>query len=241
MKSGVRANQLLAGLNDHDRARIGALLEPAQLVLGEHLEKPSTAVPYVYFVETGLISVVAVSKRKRRAEVGLIGNEGVTGIGILFGLGSSPYELMVQGAGSAQRIEVKQLRETMNASASLREHLHRFAYVFFTQATHTALANAVGRLEERLARWLLMAHDRLAGDGLALTHEFLSLMLAVRRSGVTVATHLLEGKGLIRAQRGLITVLDREGLIAAANGLYGIPEDEYARVMSAPAAMRRAS
>ncbi len=195
MESATNANQLLAGLKDSDRTTISVLLEPAKLIVGDHLEKPNTAIPYVYFVQTGLVSVVAVSKRKQRVEVGLIGNEGMTGISILLGPSSSPHEFMVQGGGSAQRIKTSQLRETMNGSRTLREHFQRYAFVFYTQASHTALANGVGRLEERLARWLLMAHDRLAGDGLALTHEFLSLMLAVRRSGVTVATHLLEGKG----------------------------------------------
>jgi CRP-like cAMP-binding protein len=231
MKTTMNANQLLAGLNDVDRAKISASLEPVKLVLGEHLENPRTPVPYVYFVDVGLVSVVAVSKRRERVEVGLIGNEGVTGISILLGPDRSPNEVMVQGEGSAQRIGVAQLRESMSASVTLREHLHRYVHVFFIQASHTALANGVGRLEERLARWLLMAHDRMSGDGLQLTHEFLAMMLAVRRSGVTVATHLLEGKGLIQAQRGLITVLDREGLIEAANGHYGIPEEEYVRVM----------
>jgi CRP-like cAMP-binding protein len=231
MQSTMTANQLLAGMDDGDRGRIGAALERVRLVVGDFLETPRTPVPYVYFVDVGLVSVVAVSERKDRAEVGLIGNEGVTGLSILLGPSSSPNEAMVQGEGSAHRIEAARLREAMNASASLREHLHRYVHAFMTQASQTALSNGHGKLEERLARWLLMAHDRLAGDALALTHEFLSMMLAVRRSGVTVATHLLEGKGLIKAQRGLITVLDRDGLIEAANGHYGIPEEEYARVM----------
>ena len=231
MLSTMKANQLLAGLNERDRASLAASLEPVKLVVGEHLEMPRTPFVYMYFVDIGIVSVVAVNTRKERAEVGLIGNEGVTGINVLLGPTCSPNEVMVQGEGFAQRIEVAQLRKFMSARTSLREHLHRYVHAFLTQASQTALANGVGRLEERLARWLLMAHDRLAGDGLALTHEFLSIMLAVRRSGVTVALHILEGKGMIRAERGLITVLDREGLIETANGHYGIPEEEYTRVM----------
>ena len=231
MLSTMKANQLLAGLNERDRASLAASLEPVKLVVGEHLEMPRTPFVYMYFVDIGIVSVVAVNTRKERAEVGLIGNEGVTGINVLLGPTCSPNEVMVQGEGFAQRIEVAQLRKFMSASTSLREHLHRYVHAFLTQASQTALANGVGKLEERLARWLLMAHDRLAGDGLALTHEFLSIMLAVRRSGVTVALHILEGKGMIRAERGLITVLDREGLIETANGHYGIPEEEYTRVM----------
>ena len=187
MLSTMKANQLLAGLSERDRASISASLEPVKLVLGEHLEKPGTAFPYMYFIDIGIVSVVALSKRKERAEVGLIGNEGVTGINVLLGPDTSPNEVMVQGEGFAQRIEVTKLREALSTSATLREHLHRYVYAFFTQASQTALANGVGRLEERLARWLLMAHDRLAGNDLALTHIFLAIMLAVRRSGVTVA------------------------------------------------------
>jgi len=235
MLSTMKANQLLAGLNERDRESITSSLEPVKLALGQYLESPHTPFPYMYFVDAGIVSVVAVNPRRERAEVGLIGNEGVTGISILLGPDSSPNEVMVQGEGTAQRIEVAKLREALNASATFREHLHRYVHAFFTQASQTALVNGVGRLEERLARWLLMAHDRLQGDSLALTHEFLSIMLAVRRSGVTVALHILEGRGLIKAERKLITVLDRDGLIEAANGHYGIPEEEYARVMGAHA------
>src|SRR5436190_23502632 len=117
MLSTVKANQLLAGLNERDRASITASLERVDLGLGEHLERPRTPFPYVYFVDTGIVSVVAVNTRKDRAEVGLIGNEGVTGISVLLGLNSSPNEVMVQGQGDAQRIEVAQLRESMIASA----------------------------------------------------------------------------------------------------------------------------
>src|SRR6478672_11445894 len=109
MLSTMKANQLLAGLNERDRAIISASLVPVKLVLGEHLETPRTPFPYMYFVDIGIVSVVAVNKNKERAEVGLIGNEGVTGISVLLGPGSSPNEVMVQGEGFAHRIEVAQL------------------------------------------------------------------------------------------------------------------------------------
>jgi CRP-like cAMP-binding protein len=100
-----------------------------------------------------------------------------------------------------------------------------------TQTSQTALSNGQSKLEERLARWLLMCHDRINGDTVELTHEFLSVMLGVRRAGVTVGTHVLEGKGLIRASRGGITILDREGLEEEAQGFYGVPEASYARLI----------
>jgi CRP-like cAMP-binding protein len=119
----------------------------------------------------------------------------------------------------------------MQESRTLRKVLLRFVHSFMIQATHTAVANGSAKLEERLARWLLMAHDRLDGDRLRLVHEFLARMLGVRRPGVTVAIHALESSGVIESARGVITVVDREGLEEMANGSYGVPEREYERLM----------
>jgi CRP-like cAMP-binding protein len=119
----------------------------------------------------------------------------------------------------------------MQASPRLREVLLRFVQSFLIQATHTAISNGSARLEERLARWLLMAHDRIESDDLPLVHEFLALMLGVRRPGVTIGIHSLEGAGLIEARRGVIKILDRKGLEDAANASYGVPEAEYRRLM----------
>ena len=119
----------------------------------------------------------------------------------------------------------------MNASATLQALLLKYAHVFAIQTAHTAISNARARLGERLARWLLMAHDRVKSDLLPLTHEFLALMLGVRRAGVTEALHLLEGKALIRPARGAITVLDRKGLERTAGTFYGVPETEFRRLV----------
>ena len=121
------------------------------------------------------------------------------------------------------------LRGLMEKSPALAAGLMRYAHVFAVQAGHTALANAQGKIEERLARWLLMAHDRL-DDELHLTHEFQSIMLGVRRAGVTTALHQLEKLALISTTRGCVTVLDRHGLEESANGLYGVPEAEFERL-----------
>ena len=121
----------------------------------------------------------------------------------------------------------------MEQSATLQDVLLRYAHVFAVQSGYTALANAHGKLEERLARWLLMAQDRVGDDELLLTHEFLSLMLGVRRAGVTVALQRFERSGLIVANRGSVTIKDRDGLEENANGLYGAPEAEYERLFAA--------
>jgi CRP-like cAMP-binding protein len=152
---------------------------------------------------------------------------------VVLGDDRSPHETMVQVSGEAMRLPAADLRHAMDASPTLRNLLLRYSQAFMIQTSHTALANGRAKLEERLARWLLMAHDRIDGDELPLVHEFLAVMLGVRRAGVTVALHILEGQALIGARRGKIIVLDRQGLEEAANGIYGVPEREYERLMAA--------
>ena len=161
----------------------------------------------------------------------MVGYEGMTGLCIVLGDDRSANETVVQSAGSAMRLSTEALRELMKASRSLTTTLLRYVNVFMVQGSQTALANGRGRLDERLARWLLMWHDRVLADELIITHEFLALLLGVRRQGVTVALHELEGKGLIRSTRSHVRVLDRDGLQKAANGFYGIPEAEYDRAI----------
>jgi CRP-like cAMP-binding protein len=181
--------------------------------------------------KSGLISVVGTTEPDHRIEVGMVGYEGMTGLAIVLGDDRSVNETLVQSAGSAMRLSTKLLGEMMEASGSLTSTLMRYVNVFMVQGSQTALANGRGRLDERLARWLLMWHDRVLQDDLLITHEFLSVLLGVRRQGVTVTLHDLEGKGLIRSTRSHIRVIDRDGLQEAANGFYGIPEAEYDRTI----------
>jgi CRP-like cAMP-binding protein len=136
----------------------------------------------------------------------------------------------MQAAGAGWRLKVADLRRAMEQSPSLHQALLHFAHIFSVQTAHTALANGRANIEERLARWLLMAQDRLHTDQLPLTHEFLAIMLGVRRPGVTVALKLLENDGLVSGTRGVITVLNRDGLKQRANGAYGAPEAEMRRL-----------
>ena len=163
-------------------------------------------------------------------EVGLIGREGMSGLSVLLGTDRSPNDTIFQHVGVGLRITAVELRKAMLKSAPLRRQLQLYVHSFLIQVTQTARANARNKIEERLARWLLMAHDRLGTDELTITHEFLSVMLGVRRPGVTVALSLLEKSGLISTDRGVISVLDRTGLKRAANGAYGVAEAEYNRV-----------
>jgi CRP-like cAMP-binding protein len=175
--------------------------------------------------------VVAVANGSRsQAEVAIIGREGMTGLAVILRAGRSPCEVFIQAEGHGQCIEAEDLLTAMEKSKVLQEAFLRFAHVFAVQSGYTALANAHAKLEERLARWLLMAQDRIAHDELLLTHEFLSLMLGVRRAGVTVALQHFENGGLIATNRGSITIKDRDGLEESANGFYGAPEAEYERL-----------
>lgn len=216
-------NRILAGLSADDLALLRPDLEPIELPLRFVLEAPNTPISHGYFIEYGLASIVAVNNHKR-LEVGLIGCEGLTGLPIVLGNDRSPHETFMQVPGNGLRIAADKLRAATARSRSFERVLLRFAHAFINQTANTALSNGTATLEERLARWLLMANDRLTGDGVPLTHEFLSLMLGVRRAGVTVALHYLEHRGLIALSRKQIVITDRKGLKAAANGTYHQPE-----------------
>nr|WP_274604259.1 Crp/Fnr family transcriptional regulator [Sphingomonas sp. CFBP 13706] len=138
---------------------------------------------------------------------------------------------MVQVEGQGYRISIEALRSACQQSDSLRETLLRYVHVFISQTSYTSLSNVSQSVEGRLARWLLMCHDRVTGDDIALTHEFLSIMLAVQRPSVTTALHMIEGYGFIKARRGHITIKDRDALINFADGMYGTPEAEYRRLI----------
>ena len=217
-------DRILARLSAADKALLKPDLEPVDLALRQVLEVPNKPIPYTYFIHYGLASTVAANKHKR-LEVGLIGCDGFTGIPIVLGNDRSPHETFMQVAGDGTRIAADKLRAALIESPSLQRALLGFAHSFMNQTANTALSNGTATLEERLARWLLMADDRLQGDEVPLTHEFLSLMLGVRRAGVTVALHYLEQRGLIRLSRKQIVITDRNGLRAAANGTYYYPED----------------
>jgi CRP-like cAMP-binding protein len=224
-------NRLMAALSRADRDLLTPCLETIGLDARQILEAPSAPIAHVYFVESGLVSVVGTTVPDHRIEVGMVGYEGMTGLSVVLGDDCSANETLVQSAGSAMRLSAKSLRQMMAASPSLTATLLRYVHVFMVQGSQTALANGRGRLDERLARWLLMWHDRVLEDDLLITHEFLSVLLGVRRQGVTVTLHDLEGKGLIRSTRSHIRIIDREGLHQAANGFYGIPEAEYDRAI----------
>jgi CRP-like cAMP-binding protein len=225
-------NLLLSRLSRSDFDALGSL-ERVSLPLRFAQENPNERIRYVYFPESGLSSKIALTDSGERLEVGIIGCEGMTGLAVVQGDGRSPHETFVQAAGEGVRISANSLRKAMKTSASLQQVFLRFAQAFSIQVAHTALANGRFAVSERLARWLLMSHDRLGGE-LPMTHEFLSLMLGVRRPGVTEALIRLEELGAINTKRRNIEVRNRRKLEDCAGGCYGKPEAEYQRLMGVP-------
>ena len=184
-------------------------------------------ITHVYFPEHGIASLTARTLTGSRSEVAMFGRDGMSGIAVVLGADRSPFDCVMQVAGHGRRIAVGALRAAMADSTTLQATLLRYVSVAFVQSGFTAVANATFMLEPRLARWLLMSHDRVDGNEIELTHERLARMLAVRRSSVTIALQELEGRRLIRANRGSIVMLNRPGVIDAAKGSYGRPEVEY--------------
>ncbi len=227
----VVRNRLLRACSDEDFSRIAPHLESVDWPPQAPLIAPGRAVEHLYFPETGIASITAQGA-EGRVEVGMVGREGLVGaVPILTGSRSIPYDHFVQVPGHAYRIEVAPLCAAFEESQALRWLLLRYLQTEIVQIRQTAFANAAFTIEARLARWLLMCHDRLDGDEIPIKHEFLAMMLGVHRSGVTLALQNLEGAGRIRNRRGRITVLDRALLEALADASYGVPEAEYARLI----------
>ncbi len=176
-------NRLLSSLSKADFGLLLPDLEAVSLDLKKVLERPNKRIEDVYFPDAGFASVVAVQPKQTKVEVGLIGREGMTGLPVVLGNHKTPHETYIQAAGHGQRINATKLRKAMAASSSLQSLLLKFVQAFMVQTAQTAISNARAKLNERLARWILMADDRIDGSRLPLTHEFLSLMLGVRRAG----------------------------------------------------------
>jgi CRP-like cAMP-binding protein len=227
-------NRLLRALSPADIELLTPHLRLVTLKLRQELEQPDRPIRRVYFMEQGIASVVAVSMGRHRVETGLIGPEGMTGLMVLLGNHRSPNQTFIQAAGTALSIEADALRAALEKSESMLRMLLKYAQVFLIQTAQTAVANARLTLEGRLARWLLMTQDRIGQNKVPMTHEFLSVMLGVRRAGVTEALHVLEGKHAIRAMRGEIAILDRKIIEKCAGALYGLPEGEYERLFGMP-------
>jgi len=227
-------NHLLATLAPEDLSLLQPSLEAVTLPEHSRLVRPNTPIEHAYFVEQGIVSVMVPTSEDRHIQAGLIGQEGMTGTPILLGTDRTPHESIVQMPGTALRIGADDLRGAIAASGSLQQHLSRFAHVLTIQAEQAALSNACHHIEQRLTRWLLMCHDRVDGDDLAVTQTSLANLLRVQRQSVITALRSLEEKRAISSKRAQIMVLDRAKLEAVAGDSYGVPEAEYARLFGLP-------
>lgn len=225
-------NRLIDGLSRNDRKRLLQHSSMVELTFGQILCEPQQATQYALFPLTGFISLVTALAGHPPLEMGLIGNEGMLGSTLVLGVDKSPLRAVVQGKGTALQIAVPQLRRQLRLSPSLLKALHRYQYVLMEQLAKSAACTHFHTVEARLARWLLMTHDRAHADHFHLTHAYLAGMLGVRRSGITVAAGRLQRRMLIRYTRGEISILDREGLETVCCECYDAANGDYARLLA---------
>jgi CRP-like cAMP-binding protein len=228
----VVRNQLLAALSPDILSRLLPKLRPVPLTVRETLIVPDTPIQSVWFVESGWVSLVTTLEDGTQAEVGLVGREGMIGIPLVLGIDTAFPEAFVQADGTALQMEAGAFRRALDDDPPLRTLLFRYSEAIHDQTTQTAACNGRHDLEQRLARWLLMAHDRADGDDLPVTQEFLGLMLCVYRPSITVVARTLQRAGIIRYARGHITVLDRCALEATSCDCYSAVKRRFDRLMA---------
>ncbi|APX93560.1 Crp/Fnr family transcriptional regulator [Halomonas sp. 1513] len=227
-------NQLLAALPDAERMALMADCKTVELAFGQVLFQPGDTITHVYFPIDSFISLVAVIDSGARLEVGMAGREGMLGPSLLLGVNEIPLLALVQGSGTALRISADLFLRLLETSPTLHQRLNRYLYVVMNQLAKSGACHRFHQIEARLARWLLMAQDRANCDQLQLTHEFLAMMLGVRRAGTTLAASALQSRGLIRYHRGAVLVLDRPGLIEVACECYTEDCAIYSRILNIP-------
>jgi CRP-like cAMP-binding protein len=222
-------NQVLAGIPTKDYQRLRTQLEPVTLKFGRILYEPGQAIRYVYFPVDCLISLLTAVDKRRTLEVGMVGNEGMTGMPFVLGMGVSGVRALVQGGGSALRMASAPFRIEFDRNQPLRRALFRYTYALMAQISQTAACNRFHDAEARLARWLLMTRDRVGSDNFPLTHVFLAHMLGLRREGVTEAASALKRRKLITYTRGQIQILDLKGLRTSSCSCYRIVNTVFQR------------
>lgn len=225
-------NHLIDSLPRTDRARLLAICEPVQLVLGEILCEPGQLTRHVYFPTQGFISLLASIDGKPGVEVGLVGGEGMVGSQLALGVSTVPLHALVQGPGAAWRITAAAFRDELGRGTALQQLLNRYIYVLMAQLASSATCLRYHQIGPRMARWVLMTHDRAPADSFHLTQEFLAYMLGVRRVGVTQAATALQRDGLIEYHHGHMSVKDRSGLEAAACSCYATDRGIYGTLLA---------
>jgi CRP-like cAMP-binding protein len=223
-------NHILASLPKAEMARLAPYLSPLTLELGKTLVEPGEEITHAYFLESGLASEIVAMVDGDTVETGVTGNDGVVGIPVLLGTKSMPSRIFMQIAGSGYRIAARHLAEAYERPGMLRKLINRYFQAHLAQTSQTAACNRLHDIEERLARWLLICHDRMESDTIALTHEFLGHMLGTPRTTVTLAAGHLQKAELVDYSRGKVRIRNRQGLEKAACECYEIVRDEFERL-----------
>ena len=232
--SEASANRLLGLLPAKDYRRLHRHLERIPLTYRQSLYRARQRLGFVYFIESGVGSLVNTMANGAAAEVGTIGNEGVVGLPLLLGDSRAPTSVYVQVPGTGLRMTAARFSAELARSASMRAVMLRYAHALFNQVAQSAACNHFHTLEQRCCRWMLMTHDRMQSGEFLLTQEFLAMMLGVQRTGVSAAAGGLQRAGLIRYSRGIVTILDRQGLRARACECYGLSRHEFDRLLGGP-------
>lgn len=225
-------NHLIALLPRADRLRLLAACEAVPLRSADVLYEPGETTRYAYFPTDGFVSLVTRSDVKPGLEVGMVGREGMLGAHLALGVVTAPLHALVQGPGEAWRIEAVAFGRELTSCTTLQDIINRYLYVLMAQLAASSACMRFHLVGPRLARWLLMSQDRARSDSFRMTHEFLAYMLGVRRVGITTAASAFARSGLIAYHHGDITVLDRNGLEAAACSCYAADCRNYASQMS---------
>jgi CRP-like cAMP-binding protein len=226
-----RSNHLLGALPPEEFARLSANLEPVSLVLGEVIYESGEKLEHIYFPTTSIVSLLYIMENGSTAEIGMSGNDGLVGVALYMGGNTTPSRAVVQSAGNAYRLPSKAMNHEFSSGGVFQKVLLRYTQALMTQISQTAVCNRLHTVQQQLCRWLLINHDLLQSNKLVMTHDLIANMLGVRREGVTVAAGNLQEMGLIKYVRGTITMLDRDGLIAAACECYQVVKDEYDRLL----------
>jgi CRP-like cAMP-binding protein len=230
---------LLGLLPPADYARLRPHLAHVELKYRQSLYQANKPIGFVYFIETGVGSLVNTMANGDSAEVGTIGNEGIVGLPLVLEDERAPTSVYIQVPGTGLRMKAPLFKREMVRSASLRTVMHHYTHAFFNQVAQSAACNQFHSLEQRCSRWLLMTHDRMRSDSFLLTQEFLAMMLGVQRTGVTAAASALQRAGLISYKRGNVMILDRRGLERRSCECYGISKAEFDRLLGDKPRRRR--
>lgn len=231
-KQASVSNHLLGALPRKDYQKLLPVLEPVNLAFGQILYESHAQIRHVYFPVDCFVSMLTTVDAGRAAEVGLIGSEGMIGVPMALGVAVSPFRAVVQGGGMAMRLKTTDFRRNFSSSHALTREVFLFTHLLMIQIAQTAACNRFHLVIQRMARWILMTRDRVNSNEFRITQEFVALMLGVRRVGVSAAMCRLGERKLISYRRGTITILDHQGLVAAACVCYKTVKDTYTQAQA---------